>query len=437
MGQFSVEKPVAPGSVLSGNQHKDGEFWRSPRKVGVFSSKETPFSNDHFLGVWAYIAHKKDHVAFKKWIDWIDGQPYPRLCQDKDCILGISDCPMLDTLALLLLESNKVCDLQHKIVDVAAATVKDAEKRFNDAIAELYKVPGSEVLRPVVEPLKATFVGSLEVLRTTTLKVEEIRIQAETYARALSGEASLVVGINSLVNKAGPGQWDAAVEILLLKKYAGVNMPGFAEVAGTLTVKQPKNAFFEYVAHGPTDRMLSLILEKCPAPENDPPHARFQWQWERADDEQPPPSRLTMYWDCLTVANLYKDGPAYNHAALTLPDLSGAANAANTAADSASAAVDSIISTIVKLLDDCKKLNSKCVGSLLTAPLVRIKADAAHALDQLSQGQVPTPIGIPTIASLPIPGIPPATKPGPIPENPLDPGPRIINQGIRRIFPHW
>ena len=37
MGQFSVEKPVAPGSVLSGNQHPDAEFirkqpfaWRAP-----------------------------------------------------------------------------------------------------------------------------------------------------------------------------------------------------------------------------------------------------------------------------------------------------------------------------------------------------------------------------------------------------------------------
>jgi hypothetical protein len=35
MGQFSVEKPVAPGSVLSGNQHQEaksefGDIFSSP-----------------------------------------------------------------------------------------------------------------------------------------------------------------------------------------------------------------------------------------------------------------------------------------------------------------------------------------------------------------------------------------------------------------------
>jgi hypothetical protein len=202
------------------SQAGDGEFWRSPRKVGVFSKDETPFSNDHELGVWAYIAHKKDKVAFRKWIDWIDGQPYPRFCQDKNCIFGVSDCPMLDALALILLESNKVCDPQHKVIDLAAKAAVDAQRRFNDAIAQLYKIPGSAVLRSAAEPLKASFAASVQVLLKATQKSEEVRIQAATYARdALSGAPSLIVGINALVNNPGPGQWDAAVEILLLKKF--------------------------------------------------------------------------------------------------------------------------------------------------------------------------------------------------------------------------
>jgi hypothetical protein len=188
------------------SQAGDGEFWRSPRKVGVFSKDETPFSNDHVLGVWAYIAHKKDKVAFRKWIDWIDGQPYPRFCQDKNCIFGVSDCPMLDALALILLESNKVCDPQHKVIDLAAKAAVDAQRRFNDAIAQLYKIPGSAVLRSAAEPLKASFAASVQVLLKATQKSEEVRIQAATYARALSGAPSLIVGINALVNNLGPGQ---------------------------------------------------------------------------------------------------------------------------------------------------------------------------------------------------------------------------------------
>jgi hypothetical protein len=281
------------------------------------------------LGVWAYIALKKDKVAFRKWLDWIDGQPYPRFCQDKNCIFGISDCPMLDALALILLDSNKVRDPQHKVMDLAAKAAVDAQRRFNDAIAQLYKIPGSAVLRPAVEPLKTSFNASVQALLKVTQKSEEVRIQAATYARALSGAPSLIVGINALVNKPGPGQWDAAVEILLLRKFFGLNVPGFNEAAANLASKQRENPFFEYAAHGPTDRMLEQILAKCPSPENDPPHARFQWTWERADDERPPPFKQTMYWDCLTVANLYKNGPPDLPGVASPPNLNDAINQAN------------------------------------------------------------------------------------------------------------
>ena len=422
------------------SQAPDGEFWRSPRKVGVFSKDETPFSDDHFLGVWAYIAHKKDIVSFRKWIDWIDGQPRPRVCQDDKCTFGVSDCPMLDILALLLLESNKVCDPQHKLFDAATKAVGDAEKRFSDATAQLYEIPGSEILRPTVELLKTSFVDSLEILRKTTAKAEEIRIQAATYARVLAGPASLIVAINTAVNEEGPGQWDAAVEVLLLKKYVRINMPGFVEATGILALKQPENPFFEYVTHGPTERMLSQILAKCPAPENDPPHARFQWTWERADNEQPPPWKKTMYWDCLTVANLYKDGPPYARAELPSPDLSRTLDQANAAAANASLEVNSIIASIESLIEDCKKLDAKCVGSLLTAPLERAKQEANHALDQISKGEIPTPLGTPPIPEPPIPGLPapPAERrAGPVPEPPGDPGPPIINRVIRQVLPHF
>jgi hypothetical protein len=89
------------------SQGPNGQFWRSPRKVGgALSGNETGFSPDHVLGVWAYIAQKKDAAAFRKWINWIDGQPRPRVCEDDKCTFVPSDCPMLDMLALLLLESN-------------------------------------------------------------------------------------------------------------------------------------------------------------------------------------------------------------------------------------------------------------------------------------------------------------------------------------------
>lgn len=380
------------------SQGPNGQFWRSPRKVGgALLGGETGFSPDHVLGVWAYVAQKRNGAAFRNWIDWIDGQPRPRVCEDDKCTFVPSDCPMLDVLALLVLESNKVCDPQHKVMVAANKLVGDLQRNFDDAIARLYKIPGSDILRPVVEPLKLSFNSSLEIARKANEKAEELRIQAATYARALSGAPSLIVAINALVNEPGPPQWDAAVEILLLKKFIGRNMPGFNDAASILALKQPQNPFFEYVAHGPTDRMLNQILSKCPAQENDPPHARFQWSWERVDDEQPPPWKQTMYWDCLAVANLYKNGPA-DAGELSAPDLSGAIKQAADALASAVATVKSIIESIEGLIKDCEKLQAKCAVSLLTAPLKLVEQEAKRALDQLSKGQIPAPIAPPIIA---------------------------------------
>jgi hypothetical protein len=391
------------------SQGPNGQFWRSPRKVGgALSGNETGFSPDHVLGVWAYVAQKRDGEAFRNWINWIDGQPRPRVCEDDKCTFGPSDCPMLDMLALLVHESNKVCDPQHKVLDATKKLVTDLQANFNDAIARLYKIPGSDILRPVVEPLKLSFNSSLDVARKASDKSEELRIQAATYARALSGAPSLIVAINALVNEPGPAQWDAAVEVLLMKKFVGLNVPGFNDAASILALKQRENPFFEYVAHGPTDRMFNQIFAKCPAPENDPPHARFQWAWERVDDEQPPPWKQTMYWDCLAVANLYKNGLP-DAQGLSAPDLTGAIKQAADAVASATAAVQSIIGSIEGLIKDCEKLQGKCAVSLLTAPLQHIQQEAKRVAEQISNGKIPGPIAQPAI-TLPVSASTPPLK---------------------------
>jgi hypothetical protein len=51
----------------------------------------------------------------------------------------------------------------------------------------------------------------------------------------------------------------------------------------------------------------------------------------------------------------------------------------------------------------------------LKAPLDHLKQEADHALDQISKGQVPTPIGLPTVA-IPAPSLP--TPSHPIPQPP-------------------
>ncbi|UUO32541.1 MULTISPECIES: hypothetical protein [Bradyrhizobium] len=304
-------------------------------------------------------------------------------------------------------------------MDASYKGVADIQQRFHDAVTRLYGLPGADALRPVVEPIKASFDTSIDALIKANAKAEEIRIQVATYARAMAGSASLVVTINALVNDPGPPQWDAAVEVLLLKKFVGLNVPGFSEAATALTLKQPQNPFFEYAAHGPTDRMLGQILSKCPAPENDPPHPRFQWAWERTDDEKPPPWESTMYWDCLAVANFYKNGPV-DARGLSAPDLSDPVKQASAAVANAGAAANSIVKSIDDLIKECQKLSGKCAVALLTAPLKKMQQEAEHALDQISKGQVPTPIAAPTIALPSVKGVPKV-----VPTPSMDPRPPV------------
>jgi hypothetical protein len=84
-----------------------------------------------------------------------------------------------------------------------------------------------------------------------------------------------------------------------------------SSAAEIVIAREEHNAFFQFVARGPTERMLDEILEndKCPSQNGDQPHARYQWTWERSAAENPPPWKKTMYWDCLFAGQLYKNGP--------------------------------------------------------------------------------------------------------------------------------
>ena len=130
------------------------------------------------------------------------------------------------------------------------------------------------------------------------------------------------------MNKSGAARQDVAYSIYLLKKYGGLTTLDAANAADVIAGKEPDNAFFEYVAHGNTQEMLSQILglkdrngklrpNRCPSEASGKlwPHLRLQWIWEREDREtepgKPQPWEQTMYWDCLFAANLYKSGPIH------------------------------------------------------------------------------------------------------------------------------
>jgi hypothetical protein len=306
-------------SAVSASQAPDGLWWRSPRRRSEHivdpEGKETIFSNNHALGAMLYILHAKDADAFKNWIKWIgDNNRFlghiPRYCNDDRCTFKPSDCPLLDRVALALGEANPVCD---PLPINLNALLESLQHEFDNVMGELDRIPLADVLVPDRKLVKTLFDETMKPLRKITARVEELRQKHDTFVRALSPAADLISLINAEVNDPGYSQHNVAVGIYLLQKYGGISTDALSEAAHILAAKQPENAFYEFLARGPTPRMLDQILAKCPSAATDKPHARFQWTWERADHEsdptKPQPWAETMYWDCLFVANLYKQGP--------------------------------------------------------------------------------------------------------------------------------
>lgn len=315
-------------AAVLASQGPNGLWWRSPRRrVGRIidpEGKETIFSNDHALGAMLYILETRNSDAFKNWITWI-GQNgrylghIPRYCDDDRCAFKPIDCPLLDRVALAIGQANPVCDPSPLDPN---ALLNSLQRAFDDVTGELDHIPGADVLMPDRKILKALFDETMGPLQKITARAEELRQKHDTFLRAMSHVSDVVTLVNSEVNDAGYPRHDVGVAAYLLLKYGGFNTDAVSDAAHIIAAKEPENAFFEYLAHGPTPRMLDQILAKCPSATEDKLHARFQWIWEREDREpdpsKPQPWTQTMYWDCLFVANLYRAG-SLTGAALDVP----------------------------------------------------------------------------------------------------------------------
>jgi len=149
---------VKHSQTLTEGSANYGRWWRSPRRNYLASLGQQPeggseatFSNDHALGVMAYIAQTKDVTAFQAWTDWIKNKGgictslvvpcmhgLPRYCPDDRCGFKYADCPLLDQLAKYLGLENKLC---------ASERVKGAQARAW-ALADVLLLPFNSFLLP-------------------------------------------------------------------------------------------------------------------------------------------------------------------------------------------------------------------------------------------------------------------------------------------------
>jgi hypothetical protein len=269
-----------------------GRWWRSPRRRYLASLNQQPdggsestFSNDHALGVMVYLAQTKNIGAFQAWMNWLKNKGgvctslscipgMPRYCEDDRCGFKAADCLLLDQLARYLGVENTVCGSDSvKVAQSAAWHVVD---------------------------------GLVVVLK---LFLPELNDFLDKYGAGEQGARSIerLILINSIINDEGFPLHDIAVTVYLLRKFGSANAVE-TQLAANIAHERAneENAFFEFVAYGPTTAVNRKIVQTCPSKQNDVPHAKFQWIWERQDISET--AKKTMYWDCLFIAAAFMKG---------------------------------------------------------------------------------------------------------------------------------
>lgn len=420
------------------SQDESGKWWRSPRNKRLRPDEggsETNFSNDHAAGVWLYILHERDVGAFKKWSHWMQANLYggvlPQYCKDMRCVFKLADCPIMDRVALSLDVGNPLCesDLMPGTVPkiYGKESIQDLRNAYNGAVELIKKVPGGrELLR--LDVLSPKFAEMLRVLERKFDKLEEDRIRLNTLIRASSDSAGIIARLNAVVNDPGYSRHSVAVSSYILLKYGGVPPSGSAlQAARSVATQEPKNAFFEYVAHGATDKMLRNILDGCRASGNVSEHPRFQWIWERADNDPSKPKDHLMYWDCLFTARLYLSGPLPASNLPGLPLMQALFQAERAAFEAGKKEAD----TLVKMVKDFKKHPDKSLEYIAKFPITSGTKMGQGATEGALKG-----LGVPSdkakeaakvlVPDVPTPDVGSAIKGG---GNPIKQGEKAIKEG--------
>ena len=439
-GIFGQLAAQACDAVKRSQGTKSGMWYRSPKKRyeiehHLATTDEKASSNDSAQGVWAYIAQKKDVDAFRRWTGWMSDHKqlgiWPAYCLDVKCSFNVSDCPMLDRLAVYLGQGNALCDLPPNIS--ADAPIKVLQANLDGTVKLIYKLPGAHAFDGQINALKASINAALSEAIKLAQKADDAKEKLETLTRVTMHQAEFLNYVSSYLNSDGPPRQDVAYAAYLLKKYGGFTTPDVAHAMDVITGKEPENAFFQYVKAGPSDTMLKQILfingiQKCP-PKGEKDHPRTSWIWESVDRQtkagQKQPWEETMYWDCVFVGNLYKSGPIKGFNVPGLPGYQQASQQAEQQLQNAINGTNELLSTLdkirLRLQDPTHPPTPAEVWKLLT--------DAHDATVKMLPGPVQK-----IVLAVPKPLQPPSWAPAP-PAPPAPPTPKQVVKKIEDTLP--
>ncbi|MGR9470654.1 hypothetical protein [Rhizobium leguminosarum] len=417
----------------------DGRWWRSPKKARETATEggsETTFSNDHAVGVMLYALETNNGDELEEWIRYLNKgrlqNIHPAYCKDTRCAFKLFDCPLLDRAAAILARPNFLCGPPYRPSQALAEL-----RRAHEAIEEKYnELPAKEALAPGFKQANELVKKLLDQLSNLSSAIETEAERAATLARAAANLDGTVALLNAHVNDAGFARNNVSVAVYMLMKYGAADGPELRLAASQVAAKEPRNAFLEYVAHGATDKMLDIILEKCRSEADDrkkPQQPRHQWTWERTDQEIA--HRETMFWDCVFVAKLYKAGDIraqYNG----LPGVSNAAGELSNQQEKLVARIEEVFDLLNGLVNgDAATDPAKYFGKFAEREFKRKVAEIETKAKKIGK-EVATQAKL-IERTIRNPRVEDILNPGfnPFPTNPGGPFPRIPIPGQGRILP--
>lgn len=262
---------VANSQDTAATLPKRGAWWRSPRialedqKCTAPDGKCDSFSHDQGLGVLLTVVTKRTDPKYvtrlSDWMTWIDA--------NRPCIVG----------------NEPLC------VRFWPRVCRDDTEPPNWPFKGCSMRPGDFAMMQTVLPrLGLNMIPDPNPLEDVLSK--------------FNGWGPMFVVFGAGLNDIGYPMHLAAAGILILTPLVKNNdeQADLDFAASLLHRRQPKNAFYSYLAGAPREDTAKLVLESCPKTAADIPKDRTQWIWERADGSNAKLS--TMLWDCVFMANM-------------------------------------------------------------------------------------------------------------------------------------
>ena len=249
--------------VKNSQEPTTGQWFRNPQyRAGVVDpGGGADFSPDMALGVELYLVHSLDGAAAWSWLRWLDSiSPChnrilarcldlipPRFCRDDRCLMRPGDTVTLAAVVNYVQAKAKVPNL----------------RQLPNGVLEGYLGTWGGKGGQLIESLGGAHAGC-------------------GYPQHLQAAATLLMRAMN--------RHDLDANAKAIAETACNRGNGFG------------NAFYDFVAYGATDQVLTDILASCPAAPVNSPALPNTWHWETTVAD--PTWRTPDWWDCIFAARL-------------------------------------------------------------------------------------------------------------------------------------